>query len=90
MIKHWKAILTLIFLAAIGILILRGCNSWSKKYGGNTTVRLEPNQRLLDCSWKDNNLWILTEMGSTNPKTYIYREHSNVGIVEGQVTIIEQ
>ena len=46
-------------LTAISILIagLTGCQTATKSYGGKTTIKLEPNQKLEEITWKDNSLW---------------------------------
>ena len=51
-------------LTAISILIagLTGCQTATKSYGGKTTIKLEPNQKLEEITWKDNSLWYLTRI----------------------------
>ena len=41
-------------LTAISILIagLTGCQTATKSYGGKTTIKLEPNQKLEEITWK--------------------------------------
>lgn len=43
-------------LTAISILIagLTGCQTATKSYGGKTTIKLEPNQKLEEITWKYN------------------------------------
>ena len=40
-------------LTAISILIagLTGCQTATKSYGGKTTIKLEPNQKLEEITW---------------------------------------
>ena len=43
------------------ICMLTGCQSTTRSMGGNTTINLEPNQKLELITWKeDDSLWYLT------------------------------
>ena len=80
-----------LLVAAVAIC-LTGCNEIAKNYGGSLTVNLDKDQKLVNCSWKEDSLWILTRPrreGET-PETYKYFEKSNMSIVEGSVTIVEK
>lgn len=80
-------------LTAISILIasLTGCQTATKSYGGKTTIKLEPNQKLEEITWKDNSLWYLTRPMTNEDiaKTHTFQQQSNFGVFEGTVTIIE-
>jgi len=79
-------------LLLIGIISLTSCdNVLVKKYGQTETYRLKPNRKLVNASWKDDQLWILTKpMKSTDSvETYRYTEKSKYGIVEGEFIIQE-
>lgn len=64
-----------------------------KKFGGSMTVNIEPNLNVVNCTWKENQLWILTRVRSTQetqvPQTYKFNEHSTLGILQGEVIIKE-
>lgn len=51
-------------IVAITVLVLTlgmtGCQSTARNCGGNTTLELEPNQKLEEITWKNNSLWYLT------------------------------
>ncbi len=84
----------LIGVIALCILIAgTGCtgNQMARSYGGIETVELPVGQRLVNLTWKETNLWILTENkpGKT-PTTYSFKEKSPLGIVEGEVVIVEK
>ena len=51
----------------------------------------EAGQRLVEITWKDANLWILTEPMDSDyiPKTKTFYEKSQFSIMEGSITIIE-
>lgn len=70
-----------------------GCDNFlTKNGGGNITKTLPAGRKLVNVSWKDSDLWILTRpmVEGEKPETYLYSESSLLGIAEGSVTIIEQ
>lgn len=85
-----KKISILLFAA---MLLMASCtsNELAKEYGGSITKRLPAGQKLVNVTWKDRNLWILTRpmTESDSPTSYSFQEESAFGILEGTVTIIE-
>lgn len=86
----FKFILYLIFF----ILILVGIsnvNFFARNFGGEITINLESNRKLVNATWKNSSLWILTKEMSKDDiaETYKFVEDSNFGILEGSVIIIE-
>ena len=83
-----KVILALVVLIMIG---LTSCQYCSRKFGGDITVNLEPNEKLVEVTWKNSNLWYLVEPMEEDytPKTKVFKESSNTGLLEGSVTFIE-
>jgi hypothetical protein len=84
----------IILILVVGIsLVSTSCtqNSRAKKYGGNMTINLEPNEKLVNMTWKDSNLWVLTRpmLSGEQPQVYKFKEKSPLGIIEGTITIIE-
>ena len=95
--KGFTLIELLVVIAIMGILgglitSFRGCKqSVVKNFGGSMTVELEPNKKLVNATWKDNNLWVLvTERTNESPKVYNFTEKSAMGVLQGNVTIIEK
>lgn len=79
-------------LLLIAVLALVACDNYiSRNLGGSTTIHLKPGERLVEVTWKENSIWYLTEPMDSDyiPKTKIFREDSNLGIAEGDVTFIE-
>jgi hypothetical protein len=78
--------------ASIAALSLCSCNQFTKMYGGSMTVELEKDQKLVNASWKDHSLWILTRHRKDDEvaETFKYKESSAFGILEGTVTIVEK
>jgi hypothetical protein len=87
-----KQVFALILLLFSIIFLLSSCQNWRvKQAGGSMTIELKPNEKMINATWKDNDLWYLTKpMSKTDSaETYILREKSNRGILEGKITFIE-
>lgn len=84
----------LFFVLTLLIVILVGCteNERAKKLGGSTTIELESNQKLVNVTWKEQSLWILTRNRNSDESAeeYKFRENSSWGLLEGTVTIKEK
>jgi hypothetical protein len=53
---------------------------------------LEKNQKLVNVTWKEGDtLWYLTRTARSGetPETYTFKEKSSLGILDGQVILIE-
>ena len=75
------------------LLMLTSCENFvTRKLGGSQTITLDKGQRLVEMTWKNNNLWILTEPMDSDyvPKTKTFYEDSNLGVMQGKITIVEQ
>lgn len=84
--------LIILALFAVSMVSLFSCDNWtSRKWGGSMTIVLPKGEKLVDVTWRGNNLWYLTEPMDADyePKTKIFREDSNLGILEGTVTFVE-
>lgn len=72
-------------------LLITSCgNEIARNFGGNETVNLKEGERLVNITWKETDLWILTKQDTTKPAIYTFKEKSNSGILNGSVTIIEK
>lgn len=70
-------------------------NAKVKFWGGKETITLPPGDRLVNITWKGGeretpSLWLLTKKDTTKPTTYLFKEKSNFGMLEGEITIKEQ
>lgn len=90
--QNFKRILLIGFLLICVMMLLTSCtgNQRARQLGGTETVTLEPNQRVVNITWKETNLWILTKQDTTKPITYEFKEHSGFGLIQGKVIIVEQ
>lgn len=83
----------LTILLSVAILTLASCteNSRVKNWGGEGTINLPKGQKLVNVTWKENEIWYLTRpMDSSDvAETYQFHEESSWGVVEGTYNIIE-
>ena len=74
------------------ICLFTSCEQYvSRKLGGDITINLAPGEKLVEATWKESNLWYLTEDAEEGykPKTYEFCETSNMGFLEGSITFQE-
>ncbi len=75
----------------LGSLVSCTSNKRVKTWGGKETITLPVGQKLVNVTWKDTQIWYLTEPMPEgyvpSPKTF--REISSMGIFEGEITFIE-
>jgi len=85
---------TVLIIAMVAMLVgMTSCtgNQRARRYGGDYTITLEPGQKLIEATWKGDNLWYLTapmEEGY-QPVTKTFHEDSNYGCLEGTVYFVE-
>ena len=63
----------------------------ARNFGGTTTIKLDPGQKLIEATWKESSLWYLTEPMESEyePKTKVFKESSEWRALEGKVIFIE-
>jgi hypothetical protein len=66
-------------------------NEMARKYGGSETIKLPIGKKLVNITWKEDHLWLLTTdmKPGDSSQTYQFKEKSSWGIVEGTITIVE-
>ena len=88
-----QIIIAIIFLLFLVSAFMIGCTEQerAKYYGGNSTVNLEPNMKLINVTWKEADIWYLTKpMNDTDKaETYYFTESSSYGVWEGRLKIVE-
>lgn len=83
-----KILLIMLLLAACtGVCLLQSCteNARTRTFGGTEEVQLKPNEVLVNITWKETDMWVLTRDTITNIS--YFRESSSFGIWEGQVIV---
>jgi hypothetical protein len=86
--KNLKFLLALVLVAT-----LFSCteNSRVRKWGGDGTLELPKGQKLVNLTWKGDQLWYLTRPMTERDsvETYTFHEESSFGIIEGTYRVIE-
>ena len=74
-------------MIAITLLALVSCtdNQRARSFGGTETVKLEPNEKFINITWKQDNLWIIVQ--DTVTGTIYAKEKSSFGVMQGKVII---
>jgi hypothetical protein len=82
----------ILWIASI-LIISVSCteNSRVKNFGGEGTINLPKGRKLVNVTWKENQIWYLTRpMGKNDSvETYKFQEESSWGVIEGTYNIIE-
>ena len=83
----------LIPLFVLSFLFFGGCtkNERARQYGGTAVEKLPTGQKLVNVTWKEENLWFLTKPMRSDDvaETYSFKESSSYGVWEGEVIIKE-
>ncbi len=88
-----KSLLFIPYLLGI-VFLFTSCteNSRAKKYGGTATIELPKNVKLINVTWKDEELWYLhrPRRDGETIETYSFKENSKWGLIEGEVIFQEK
>jgi len=78
---------------ALGLLVISSCtqNERAKSWGGTANYNLECNKKLIEVTWKGEDMWFLTRDMKEGEvaETYEFKEESSYGLLEGTVVIKE-
>lgn len=74
----------------VATLLLTGCQSIARNYGGSAKIELEPGEKLEMITWKGDDLWYLTRpmRDDETAETHVFKQSKDLGF-EGEVVIIE-
>jgi hypothetical protein len=76
-----------------GLLLIFSCtqNQRAKHFGGTETIELPKGEKLLNVTWKEEQIWYLVEDMDSNyiPNKKRFLEKSKYGILQGEVIFIE-
>jgi hypothetical protein len=82
-----------LLITAASLLMLSSCtsNALARKYGGSSNIELDPGKKLVNITWKGNQIWTLIRDSKPGEiaERYEFTEHSEYGIIEGRVVIQE-
>lgn len=77
----------------MGVFCLSSCseNQRARKFGGEMIIRLKPGEKLMMATWKESNLFYLTEPMEEGyiPKEKNFYENSSYGLWQTHVKFIE-
>ena len=81
-------------LVLVGLIaILCSCTEQQvkKQYGGTIEIKLPAGEKLMEATWKGEDLFYLTEPMEEEykPKVKMFRENSSWGVMETNVKFIE-
>ena len=64
----------------------------AKSFGGEFEVKLPKGEKLIEATWKNEDLWYLTRKRRDGEpiETYRFTEDSSFGVMEGTVIFTEQ
>lgn len=60
-------------------------NKRARTFGGKEEITLKTNEKLLNITWKESNMWVLTEDTISHIK--YFRENSSWGVWEGEIIV---
>lgn len=82
-----------IIVILLMFLCLTSCEqSITRTMGGTTKIELEPGEKLVEATWKGDDIWYLVEPMDSDyvPKTKTFKESSRIGVLEGKVIFYEK
>jgi len=71
----------------VAMVVMSSCteNVRARHFGGTETLALKPNEKVLNVTWKDNEMWVCTQ--DTITGVVYFREKSSWGVMEGTVIL---
>ena len=82
-----------ILLIGCASFVFNSCtkNQRARAWGGEMTITVPTGQKLVNVTWKENDVWILTRpmRADESPETYSFYEKSKWGLMEGEIKLIE-
>ena len=74
-------------MVAITLLALASCtdNQRARNFGGTETIKIEPQEKFINITWKKDNLWVIVQ--DTITGTIYAKEKSSFGVIQGKVII---
>jgi len=74
-------------MVAITLLALASCtdNQRARSFGGTETIKLEPNEKFMNLTWKQDDIWVIVQ--DTIKGTIYAKEKSSFGVMQGKVII---
>lgn len=81
------------YLLLVALISFISCteNQRVKQFGGSGTIVLPKGQKLINVTWKDDNLWYITRPmnNKDSVEVYTFKEDSSFGLMNGEFVIKE-
>ena len=76
-----------LMMVLVAMVVMSSCteNVRARHFGGTETLALKPNEKVLNVTWKDNEMWVCTQ--DTITGVVYFREKSSWGVMEGTVIL---
>jgi len=76
-----------LMMILVTMVVMSSCteNVRARHFGGTETLALKPNEKVLNVTWKDNEMWVCTQ--DTITGVVYFREKSSWGVMEGTVIL---
>lgn len=91
--EAFEEIVIIIFIISALIVLARACSQQSitRNWGGEMDMHLEPNRKLVEVTWKNDNIWYLTKPMTDDDiaEVYEFAESDAIGVFEGTLHIYE-
>ena len=93
--KGCLGFIVFLVVVIVGTFYMLNAQYVTKRFGGTTTIDIPAGKKLVPYTvqWepKESNLWYLTEdvEPGYKPKSYEFRESSNLGALEGKIVFVE-
>lgn len=82
-----------IILTGLLLFGLNACttNEMARIYGGTQTIDVPCNQKVINVTWKETDIWYLTRPMRSDEiaETFSFKEKSTYGVAEGNVVLKE-
>lgn len=87
-----KMIIGLILISGVIILTAESCNYFTRNFGGTLEYEVPAGEKVVNVTWKDSDIWVLTRKMQPNekPDTLRFSESSTFGVFEGDVILYEK
>lgn len=86
--------IALSLILVLGGMLAASCtsNQRARSYGGEQTIAITKGWKVVNASWKDDDLWILVRpmKPEEQPEKLTYIESSSYGIAQGKIYLQEQ
>ena len=74
-------------LAVVLTVLFISCtdNQRARSFGGTETIKIEPQEKFINITWKQDDLWVIVQ--DTITGTIYAKEKSSFGVMQGKVII---